>query len=219
MGIFGDLKKGIQRNLNRVTDNKIAKTVTGGVSGIADACSSMTLKSKKHDLVRLPHRASRYISYQKSITEHLHFLLIKDAKKRKECQNRVKSLCAELDSIEKEFLKVDERFNFSRGNDDEKLREEVAEFESLLRPVIGRHREVSEKLEAVINEVNHFIDPSLIRHDEKFPFSGAYDESEIRSLKFKVRSQRQVWDIAQMQYENPDLLEKMKVFEDFDKRE
>lgn len=106
MGIFGDLKNGFQRNLNKVTDNKIAKTVTGAVSGIADAYSVMALKSKKRDLIALPRRASRYISCQKRITEHLHFLLIKDKKKRQECQNRVKSLCGELDRIEKDFLRL-----------------------------------------------------------------------------------------------------------------
>lgn len=212
MGIFRDLKKVFQRNLNKVTDNKIAKTVTGAVSGIADAYGSMTLKSKKHDLVRLPRRASRYISCQKSITEHLHYLLIKDAKKRKECQDRVKSLCGELDGIEKEFLKIDEGFNFSSGNDEARLKAEVAEFESLLRPMIERHRDVSERLEAAINEVDNFLLPPVPLFRGNFYFTGNYGEGEIKLLRAKIRLQESIWNSAETQYKDPDWPKKYEFF-------
>ena len=203
MGIFGDLKKGFQRNLNRITDSKIAKSVTGALSGIADASSGSDLKSRKSDLQDLPRRAGRYIRCQKNITEHLHFLVIRDEKKRREYQNMVKSLCGELDSIEREFFKVRDGFNFS--GDDAKLDAEVAEFEGLLRPVIERHREVSEKLDAVIKEVNNFIELLVPLPDQEFYFSGTYDENEITILTTNVGTQKALWDNAQFQYKNPDI--------------
>lgn len=214
MGIFGDLKKGFQRNLNRITDSIIAKSVTGAVSGIADACDGMALKSRKSDLLDLPRRAGRYIRCQKNITEHLHFLVIRDEKKRRDYQNMVKSLCGELDSIEREFFKVGDGFNFS--GDDAKLDAEITEFEGLLRPVIERHREVSEKLAAVIKEVNNFI-VLLDKIEVEFCFSGTYDENEIELLVLDSRTQKALWDNAQFQYQNPDigLKEMMKAIEVF----
>ncbi|MEE3423625.1 MAG: hypothetical protein VZR11_13110 [Succinimonas sp.] len=134
MGFFDDIKSGIMRKVNTVTGN-ITSAVSDAVSGIAEevfrARYEGKLEDRKSDLRYLPYMAGRCIVKQKQITNHLHYLVIPDEKKRQEYQDRIKSLCGELDKIEKEFFKIREEFKFSNENDYEKMKAEADELDKL----------------------------------------------------------------------------------------
>lgn len=81
-----------------------------------------------------------------------------------------------------------------------------------------RHKEVSEKLEAVINEVDNFLLPPEPLFEGKFYFTGRYSDGEIKRLRDKIGIQRMIWDSAEIQYKDPDWPKKYKAFEDVFKR-
>ena len=194
--------------MNNVTDN-ITSAVSDAVSGIAEEVSKARyegkLKDRKSELLDLPSRARRYIDKQKQLTAHLHYLVIPDEKKRHECQDRIKSLCGELDKIEKEFFKIREEFKFSNENDYEKMKAESDELDKLYHPVIEKHKNISRDLSAAIYEVNDFIYFfKELDRDSSISFFGSYRFHEISYLNSQIELQKTLWKLAQSQYKDPE---------------
>ena len=217
MGFFDDIS-GIMRKVNDVTGD-IKSAVSDAVSGIAQEVSKARYEGKiedrKSDLLDLPSRASRYIDKQKQLTALLYYLVIPDEKKRQECQDRIKSLCGELDIVEKEFFKIREEFKFSNDNDYEKMKAESDELDKLYRPVIEKHKNISRDLSAAIDEVNNFIylckemnrdfsENGFLSGRDEFSFFGSYDSSEIRCFDSQIELQQIYRKEAQSQYEDAE---------------
>ncbi len=210
MGFFDDIKSGIMRKVNNVTGN-ITSAVSDAVSGIAEEVSRARYEGKledgKSDLRDLPYMAGRCIVKQKQITNHLHYLVITDEKKRQEYHDMIKSLCGELDKIEKEFFKIREDFKFSNDNDYEMMKAESDELEKLYSPAIEKYKNVSRDLYAAIDEVNDFIYGHKKHFSDRFErqvrFFGTYQYAEM--LDYQIKIQQSFWRRAQWQYEDPEM--------------
>ena len=213
MWFFDDIS-GIMRKVNNVTGS-ITSAVSDAVSSIAEEVSKARyegeIEDRKSDLLDLPYMAGRCIDKLKRITAHLHYLVITDEKKRQECQDRIKSLCDELDKIEKEFFKIRDEFKFSNDNDYERMKAESDELEKLYSPAIEKYKNASRDLFAAIDEVNDFIyGPKKHfsdRLERRVRFFGTSQYAEM--LDCQIDIQQSFWRRAQMQYENP---EKYKIF-------
>ncbi len=216
MGFFDDIS-GIMRKVNNVTGS-ITSAVSDAVSSIAEEVSKARyegiiedrkskIEDRKSDLRNLPFMAGRCINKLKQITAHLHYLVITDENKRQECQDRIKSLCDELDIVEKEFFKIRDEFKFSNDNDYEKMKAESDELEKMYRPAIEKYKNASRDLFAAIDEVDDFIyghEEHFSDHfEEQVGFFGTDQYAEM--LDSQIMIQKSFWRRAQMQYEDPEM--------------
>ncbi len=197
MGFFADVINEIIERVRKMLRMNNAQESQLRLEDVTLYPNRSELFSGNVDPDSLPKRASRFISEQKRLTEylHYHFLIIKDVNKREEYKNRVKSLCNELDSIEKEFFQIQEQGGLT----------------SLYSSVAGKHQRVSRELNAVIDEVNAVIDycPWKKEKDNRFSFSnksyysafsGVFNDKDFEIINNQIEIQKNLSEIAETHY-------------------